>query len=66
MRIKIKTFIYLPLIIATSTMMNPVQGGYGGEGTKNKAEKISKYKTQRLINYVNLTINFLNSTEEVN
>ncbi|MBO8219362.1 hypothetical protein [Prochlorococcus marinus] len=46
--------------------MNPVQGGYGGEGTKNKAEKISKYKTQIFINYVNLTVNFLNATEEKN
>tara|TARA_Y100000991_G_C21887832_1_gene312381 strand:+ start:51 stop:716 length:666 start_codon:yes stop_codon:yes gene_type:complete len=47
-------------------MNNHVHGGYGGEGTKNKAEKISKYKTQRLTNYVNLTVKFLNSTTEVN
>ena len=67
MQSKIKRFNYLFLMLTPFMLMNnPVHGGYGGEGTKNKAEKISKYKTEKLLNYVNLTFNFLNSTEEVN
>ena len=54
------------LIISAYMLINPVYGGYGGEGTKNKAEKISKYKTQRLTSYVNFTVNLLSSTEEKN
>ncbi len=63
---KIRPFNYLFLIITASIFINPVHGSYGGEGTKNKAEKITKFKTQKLTNYVNLTVNFLNSTEKIN
>jgi len=67
MQEKKRRFNYHFLILTTFMLINnPLYGGYGGEGTKNKAEKISKYKTERLVNYINLTINFLKSSEEVN
>ena len=47
-------------------LLNHVYRGYGEEGTKNISEKISKYKTLRLTNNINLTINFLDLTEEKN
>ena len=41
---------YLFLMLALISLSNPIFAGYGGEGTKNKAEKMSKFKTQELIN----------------
>ena len=56
----------LIILLAAGTLINTSVLGYGGEGTKNKAEKISKFKTQELINYVNLTIYYLYSAENKN
>ena len=58
----INKYLYILLALAIT---NPIFG-YGGEGTKNKAEKMSKFKTQELINYVNLTIYYLYSAENRN
>ena len=57
---------YLFLLLALISLTNPIFAGYGGEGTKDKAEKISKFRTQELINYVNLTIYYLYSAENRN
>ena len=56
---------YLFFLLTLASLTNPIFG-YGGEGTKNKAEKMSKFKTQELINYVNLTIYYLYSAENKN
>ena len=57
---------YLFFLVTLASLTNPIFAGYGGDGTKNKAEKISKYRTQELINYVNLSIYHLYSTENKN
>ena len=57
---------YLFSLLTLISLTNPIFAGYGGEGTKNKAEKMSKFKTQELINYVNLTIYYLYSAENKN
>ena len=57
---------YLFLLLTLLSLTNPIFAGYGGEGTKDKAEKISKFRTQELINYVNLTIYNLYSAENRN
>ena len=57
---------YLFLFLTLISLTNPIFAGYGGEGTKDKAEKISKFRTQELINYVNLTIYYLYSAENRN
>ena len=70
-------FLIIPSVFSSSnlelkasltliSLTNPVFAGYGGEGTKDKAEKISKFRTQELINYVNLTIYYLYSAENRN
>ena len=59
MKIIKNAFKYLMILSATGAILNMPLLGYGGEGTKNKAEKMSKFKTQELINYVNLTIYYL-------
>ena len=57
---------YLVFLLTLASLTNPIFAGYGGEGTKDKAEKISKFRTQELINYVNLTIYYLYSAENRN
>ena len=57
---------YLAFLLTLASLTNPIFAGYGGEGTKDKAEKISKFRTQELINYVNLTIYYLYSAENKN
>ena len=56
----------LILLLTLASLTNPIFASYGGEGTKKKAEKMSKYRTQELINYVNLTIYYLYSAEKKN
>ena len=60
---KINNKKYLFLLLTIISLTNPIFAGYGGEGTKDKTEKMSKFKTQELINYVNLTIYYLYSAE---
>ena len=57
---------YLVFLLTLASLTNPIFASYGGEGTKNKTEKLSKFKTQELINYVNLTIYYLYSTDNKN
>ena len=57
---------HLFYILLLASLTNPIFAGYGGEGTKNKAEKISKFRTQELINYVNLTLLFIQQKTKMN
>tara|TARA_Y100000589_G_scaffold331624_1_gene385980 strand:+ start:1890 stop:2564 length:675 start_codon:yes stop_codon:yes gene_type:complete len=61
-----KTLNYLLLFLVTTILIDPIHGGYGGEGSKTKPEKIKKYKTPELVRYVNLSVFYLNSTENIN
>ena len=57
---------YLLIFLFATILLDPIYGGYGGEGSKTKPEKIKKYKTPNLVRYVNLSVFYLNSTKNIN
>ena len=57
---------YLLIFLFATMLLDPIYGGYGGEGSKTKPEKIKKYKTPNLVRYVNLSVFYLNSTKNIN
>ncbi len=59
-------FKYLLIFLFATILLDPIYGGYGGEGSKTKPEKIKKYKTPNLVRYVNLSVFYLNSTKNIN
>ena len=61
-----KILKYLLILLSSIIILDPIYGGYGGEGSKTKPEKISKYKTSNLVRYVNLSVFYLNSTKNIN
>ena len=46
---------YLFLLLTLISLTNQIFAGYGGEGTKNKAEKMSKFKTIQMDRWLSTT-----------